>query len=245
MDMNEIRLPISVGILTWGSPMTLSNTLMSYRKSGLLDISDDVILFAQESTLQDRKVAQDNGINYIIQSPINIGIGAGFIQLVNNSKYENVLLLENDWMAIEDMQVFYQQLKQGLILLDKYNIDVIKYRSRFDPGDPLYTLTYRNREMDSPPHLLECVHWREHPDLDFPEQISKIKLEDDWYVASSKYCCQTNNPTMVKRDFYLENIAPWDKGGISLEGSIKDFWEKSDFKIAHSRGLFKHFRIDR
>ena len=98
--------------------------------------------------------------------------------------------------------------------------------------------------MDSPEHLLECMHWRQHPDLDFPNHIRKISLLDDWYVASSKNCCQTNNPTLFKKDFYLENIAPWDRGGISLEGSIKHFWESSDFKIAHSRGIFKHFRIE-
>jgi hypothetical protein len=245
MENKDLRLPISIGILSWGSPMTLRNTLDSYRKSGLFDISDDIILFAQESTRKDREIAQEYGVNYMLESPENIGIGAAFKELVVSSKYENVMLLENDWVAVENFQVISNQLSQGLKLLDQYGINVVKYRSRYDYGDPLYTLTYRGREMDSPEHLLECVHWRQNPDLDFPNNIKKISLLDDWYVASSKNCCQTNNPTLFKKDFYLENIAPWDRGGISLEGSIKHFWESSDFKIAHSRGIFKHFRIDR
>ena len=239
------KLPISIGVLTWGSPKTLSNTLNSYMACGLFDVCDDVMLFAQETTDADRQIAQQSGISRVIESRTNLGIGAGFIKLIEDSRYENILLLENDWVAIESEEVVRSQLEQGLALLDQHGLDVIKYRSRFDPGEPLYSMTYKDREMDSPPHLMECVHWRANPDVDFPEQISKISLVDDWYVSSSKYCCQTNNPTMMKKEFYLKNIAPWDRGGTTLEIAIMNFWKSSDFKIAHSRGLFKHHRMDR
>jgi hypothetical protein len=235
---------LSIGILTWRSYGTLVNTLESYKKSKLIDIANDVCLFAQEASDIDYKIAAEYGIN-IIMTPTNVGIGKGLATLAENAETDNILLLENDWVVLPE---FYDsvtsELYKGISAIERGVSDVVKFRSRTAPGDPLYTLQFANREMDTPKHLFECVHWRKDPDLDFPEYIFKDTVTGLYY-AKSKYANQTNNPCMYKKDFYLENIAPFAGEGIDLEGKIESWWQEQDFTVAHGEGLFTHHRIDR
>ena len=235
---------LSVGILTWRSYATLVNTLESYKRSGLLDVVNDTCLFAQEASDIDYKIASEYGIN-IIMTPTNVGIGKGLATLTENAETENILLLENDWIILpEFFSTVKEQLYKGMSALDRGIADVVKYRSRRAPGNPLYTEQYQNREMDSPKHLFECVHWRKDPELDFPEYIFK-DTETELYYAKSKYANQTNNPCLYKKEFYLKNIAPFAGEGIDLEGKIDGWWQEQDFTVAHGEGLFTHYRIDR
>lgn len=235
---------LSVGILTWRAYTTLANTLESYKRSGLLEKVNDTCLFAQEASDIDYKIAAEYGIN-IIMTPTNVGIGKGLATLAENAETDNILLLENDWVILPE---FYDsvtsELYKGISAIERGVSDVVKFRSRTVPGDPLYTLQFANREMDSPKHLFECVHWRKNPDLDFPEYIFKDTVTELYY-AKSRYANQTNNPCMYKKDFYLQNIAPFAGEGIDLEGKIDGWWQEQDFTVAHGEGLFTHHRIDR
>lgn len=240
--MNKLNL--SIGILTWNAHTTLQNTLESYKRSGLLDLVNDVCIFAQEGKELDYKIASDYGTD-IIMSPTNVGIGKGLSTLAHAAETDNILLLENDWIILPELfPVVYSEVFKGLYMVEQKKADVVKFRSRRAPGDPLYTLQFANREMDSPKHLFECVHWRENPDLDFPEYIYK-DIDTGLYYANSKYANQTNNPCLYKKEFYLENIAPFAGQGVDLEGKIDGWWQEQNFTVAHGEGLFTHYRIDR
>jgi hypothetical protein len=238
------KLNLSVGILTWDAHSTLQNTMESYKRSGLLDMVNDVCIFAQEGKEADYKIASDYGTD-IIMSPTNVGIGSGLTTLAYAAETDNILLLENDWVIPSDYFLkVYEELKKGLGMLESNKADVVKYRSRYLPGDPLYTLQFANREMDSPKHLFECIHWRQNPEQDFPEYISKDE-KTGLYYAKAKYANQTNNPCIYKKDFYIKNIAPFSGQGNDLEGKIDGWWQEQDFTVAHGEGLFTHHRIDR
>lgn len=244
------KLKVTVGILTWRSYDTLRNTLSSYKNNGLLDIVDEVIVFAQDLSSLELDICREFSTETlqikIIGSSGNIGIGNAFKHLVHYSTNKYVLILENDWVLIEDRSMTRSQIDDGIKLLLTKQADFIKYRSRNNPGEPLYTRQFAGREMDSPPHLFECVHWREHPDKDYPDKIFKISgLYSDWYVCDSKWANHTNNPFMVTKDFYNNNIAPFSGQGVDLEGNIFEWWQQQGFKVAHSTGLFKHERLDR
>jgi len=241
--MNSKKLELSIGILSWKSPKTIINTLESYRNTRLLDIVNDVTIFFQEATEFDRNIANFYKVQAIF-SDTNIGIGKGFTKLVESALTKNILLLENDWVNIENPDQTYDELEKGINLLEYGRADMIKYRHRRNPGDPLYTLQYNGREMDSPKHLLECVHWRENPDIDFKEFISK-DFSTRYYTAKSKYANHTNNPTMFKTKFYIDNISPFSGEGVDLEGKIDGWWQEQEFTVAHGEGLFTHERIDR
>ena len=97
------KLPLSIGILSWKSGQTLVDTLYTYYQNGLLDITDDIKLFFQECSDEDRQIAEHFGINYIA-SPSNIGIGKAFIELAKSAKYENFLILEHDWKLLRHLK---------------------------------------------------------------------------------------------------------------------------------------------
>lgn len=237
------KLPISVGILAWNSGQTLVDTLFTYYKNGFFDIVDDSVILFQEFSDDDRKIAEHFGIQYIPMEE-NIGIGKAFIHLAQQAKNENILLLEHDWHLIENKETTYDRLKTGLKLLYD-EISCVKYRHRLEPGHPLFSLRHKDNELTyydpeiecTSPHLLDCVHWVEHPDKKFPEHISKF---NDYYITTSRYGNWTNNPCMYKTKFYYDTVSEFAGTGIQLEGNISKWWAKQSFKVAHGEGLFKH-----
>lgn len=247
-----LKLPISIGILSWKSNETLRNTLNSYKKNGLFDIVDDVVLFFQEISEEDRKLAMEYDIPFI-SSDENIGIGNAFIKLAEALKEKNILLLEHDWELTEDIKTTFLELKQGIELLDK-EYDCVRLRSVKNPGHPLYSQdVYKGNELNHydssmdlmSPHLFECRHWISNVDEVFPD---KIKKENNYFTTTSRWSNFTNNPCLYKKNFYISNISPFSKKGSlydGLESNVSYWWGRQDFKIAWDKGLFKHNDIEK
>lgn len=268
---NELKiekLPISVGILSWNSNQTLRNTLESYRKNGLFEIVNDVTLFFQEVSDEDRKIAREYDIPFVGYEE-NIGIGNAFIKLGEISRSNNLLLLEHDWELIENKETTYNRLKSGIELLDS-EYSVVRYRHRKNPGYPLYTQSaYQGNELNhydesiqlTSPHLIDCIHWIESPDVEFSDKISK---KGEYFLTTSRWSNFTNNPCMYKKDFYINTVFPFKQikekdseyyknfgdnlnhyGSVepwkhSLEVDIGYWWSRQNFKVAWGEGLFKH-----
>lgn len=239
-----MKLPISIGILAWNSGQTLVDTLKTYYENGLLDIATDVTILFQEISQQDYEIANHFKLNFIGMQE-NIGIGNAFIKLTEFAKTENVLVLEHDWNLIENKDITYDRLKSGLDLMDSDNVDVVRYRHRRDPGSPHYSFKYQGRELDyydaeiecTSPHLLDCVHWTENPDIKFSDYIYK-KL--GYYITTARYGNWTNNPCIYKKQFYLDTVKKFAGSGIELEGNISKWWATQSNLVAHGEGLFKH-----
>lgn len=238
-----MKLPLSIGILAWHSELTLLNTLTSYKNNGLFDLVEDVTIFFQEITEQDKKLAEQFNIQYI-GSDANVGIGGGFYRLAENAKCENILLLEHDWELIENYQVTQQRLSAAISMLDRCS--VVRLRHRTNPGYPLYVeQAYKGKELEHyepntkliSPHLIETAHWI--PDLDqrFPD---KIKLIDDHFVTTCRWSCWTNNPCIYKKDFYISIVSGFYDKHIHLEPAISYWWSRQPFSVASSHGLFTH-----
>lgn len=236
------KLPISICILSWKTGETLNNTLKSYKKHGLLEMTDDIVILFQEVSEQDKKTAGKYGIRYIGLDE-NIGIGKGMKLLAENASSENILFLEHDWELIEDQATTLSQLKSGIQLLDQ-GFDVIRYRNRKTPGYPLISIRHKGNELDYyddwheciSPHLLESLHWLD-PAKEFPDKIQK---QGDYFVTTSRWANWTNNPYLVRKEFLLGTIIPFSGETASLERNIAAWWVKQDFKIAQGEGLFKH-----
>lgn len=238
------KLPISIGILSWKSNITLKNTINSYIDNGLFDIVSDVKIFFQECSSEDEQIAQSYNLSYIC-SLTNVGIGKAFIALANELLYDNILLLEHDWALIENKQTTFDRLRTGVKLLHT-NIDVVKYRHRKYPGPPLFSqrvyqnneLNHYDQEIDAvSPHLLDCVHWINEPEKIFPNHIHK---NNEYFITTSKWANWTNNPCMYKKAFYLKHIPQFAGEKIDLEGNIGKWWNRQNFGVAHGEGLFTH-----
>ena len=236
------KLPISVGILSWKSGQTLVNTLTTYFEQEFLHQVNDICILFQEVSEEDKQIAEHFGIPYIGLEN-NVGIGEGFIQLTEQAKTDNVLILEHDWKLIEDKQTTIDRLKSGLELLDK-GYSCVRYRHRKEPGYPHFSFKYQGRELDyyddeiqcTSPHLLDSLHWTD-PSEQFSEFIQK---DGEYFITTSRYGNWTNNPCLYKRDFYLDTVKQFAGEGIALEGNISKWWAQQSYKVAHGEGLFKH-----
>ena len=237
------KLPLSIGILAWHSGQTLIDTLYSYYKNNLLNLSNDITIFFQEITDEDKKIANHFQIPFIGNEK-NIGIGKAFLALSKNAQTENILLLEHDWFLIENPNITQHRLTSGINLLNQ-GFNVIKYRHRLNPGFPLFTYNaYKDKELNHldseiqlfSPHLLESIHWLD-PAEKFPDKIQK---QGEYYVTNSRWGNWTNNPCLFKTKFYTETVTPFAGDKIDLEGKISYWWVRQDFKVAHGEGLFTH-----
>ena len=237
------KLPISVGILSWNSPQTLVETLTSYFEREFLHNVNDVCILFNEVSEQDKQVAEHFGIPYIGKET-NIGIGKGFMELTKQCKTDNVLILENDWQLIENLETTLERLQSGLDLLNS-GVDVVRYIHRRNPGHPLFSVKYKGRELDYyddwheciAPHLLDSIHWIEEPEKEFEGLIGK---NGEYFTTTSRYGNWTNNPCLYKKDFYLSVIEPFMGEGIDLERKIAYWWPRQTFKVVHGEGLFTH-----
>jgi hypothetical protein len=240
--MEKIKLPISVGILAWNSGQVLVDTLTTYYENGLFDMVNDTTILFQEFNEQDYQIAKHFGLDFIALTK-NIGIGKAFIKLTENAETDNVLVLEHDWNLIENQTTTYDRLQSGLELLDG-NIDVVRYRHRYQPGNPHFSFQYQGRELEyydseiecTSPHLLDSVHWC-NPKESFPEHIGQ---SGEYFLSTSRYGNWTNNPCLYKKQFYLDIVKQFAGDGIALEGNISKWWAQQSYGVAHGEGLFKH-----
>ena len=236
------KLPISIGILSWKSGQTLVNTLTTYYNNELFNYVNDVCILFQEYSDQDKQIAEHFNLPYIAKEN-NIGIGKAFVELTNQSKTENVLILEHDWKLIEDKQIAINRLKSGIEMLNK-GYSCVRYRHRKDPGHPHFSFKHIGNELNyydseigcTSPHLLDSVHWLD-PAKSFPEHIGK---DGEYFTSTSRYGNWTNNPCLYKKDFYINTVNQFTGGGIDLEGNISKWWAQQTYKVAHGEGLFKH-----
>ena len=246
------KLPLSIGILAWNSGQTLVNTLTSYYYSGLLSLTDDIKLFFQEFNDDDRRIAEHFKIDYI-PSKTNIGIGKAFIELVKSAKHENFLILEHDWKLVENPETTFNRLKNGIEFLDR-GTSTIRFRHRKEPGYPHFSEKYMNVGWDyidpwietKSSHLLDCIHWIENPEQQFPKKISKVDfLGENYYVSDSEVSNWTNNPGLFKTEFFQQILTQFPGEGIDLEKNISYWWARQNFTCAHGEGLFKHEDIEK
>lgn len=201
------KLPVSICILSWKTGKTLKNTLKSYKKFGLLDIVDDIIILFQEVTEEDKKLADQYKIRYIGLNE-NIGIGKGMKMLAENATRENILFLEHDWELLENQNTTFYRLKSGLEMLNS-GFDVIRYRSRKNPGYPLISIRHKGNELNyyddwhecTSPHLLESLHWLD-PATEFPDKIQK---QGEYFITTSRWANWTNNPYLVQKKIFTEH----------------------------------------
>ena len=236
------KLPLSIGILSWNSNKVLEYTLQSYKKNGLLNLSDDITVYFQEISEEDKELAEKFGLNYLGTAE-NIGIGKAIANLAENSKHDFFLFLENDWELIKNPQKTFSGLDSGIQLL-KDGFNVVRYRSRKNPGFPLHSLRHKGNELNyyddwhqcSSPHLLESVHWL-NPAEEFPDKIQK---KGEFFITTSRWANWTNNPFLIHKNFYLENLAGFSGETVDFERKIAFWWARQTFKIAQGEGLFTH-----
>lgn len=235
-----MTLPLTIGILSWKSQTTLENTLQSYQDAGLLGLASEVFVFFQEISESDQALANKFGIKSF-GSDKNLGIAGGYREMLNHVGQPTYLFLENDWVIPKDhYPLVIEQLSYGQKMLTNQTVDVVRYRSRNNPGSPLWTAQFRGKELSRPEHLLDCVHWESRPDLVFREYIQS--LCPDWYTTSAQFANWTNNPHMIRTKWVQEILLP-HLGNRDIERDLQLWWQTTSNIVLHGNGLFTHKRL--
>lgn len=239
---------LSVGILTYSSPITLHNTLESYKESGLLDIIDDIYCVIQPSSKSEQELAvcEYYGIRSILEED-NGMMAWGIKRVYTEAKHDYVLFLENDFRCLYTKDTQKKILEYSIDVLSRGEADIIRLRSLKRAGHPIQAKSFIGKENDKiySSQLYLCTHYLDHPEKDYPEYIS-LKQEDPMvYMMSSKNCVYTNNPAITSKAFFTENILPYIEFGKELEPQIDVDWrEKYNHRIYITQGIFTHVRLD-
>ncbi|MEJ2064499.1 MAG: hypothetical protein P8X74_14690 [Reinekea sp.] len=250
LDNRSGKLPITIGILSWKSKQSISNTLNSYSKNRLFDIVSESIIFLQEASNEDIEAVNNYSLK-TITTKNNIGIGKAFLELASVAQHPYIILLEHDWELVENAESTKRHLQEAINLIEEHNVDCIRLRHRKKFGFPHYSvIRYRGKELDffdpwiklTHPHLLDSVHWTKNPSELWPDKINRL---EDFFVCSSRYGNWTNNPCIFKKNFYSEVVRDFAGEGIELEEKISYWWARQNFKVAQGRGLFRHRDIDK
>lgn len=238
---------LSIGILTHNSPITLKNTLESYKNSGILNYTDDIKCLIQPSIKSEEEIniCKQYNLNYILEKN-NTMMAGGIKRLVEESNYEYFMFLESDFRSCKNKNITKIVLDFSLDQLKNKKFDVIRLRNLKNPGHPIHWnlqkrhgLNYNNND-----ELYLCTHYLNDPHVKYSSFIEKINENPILYKISSKNCVYTNNPNITSKEFYIKNILPHAESGQHLEPQIFNFWKNNNFKIGITSGIFTHVRID-
>lgn len=201
---------LSIGVLSYYAPKTLNNTLNTYKKAGLFELTDDLFVVLQESSRQseEKAICDSFGIRSICL-PDNGKMAWGFKAIYEHAKYDLILFLENDFVINESSVQTDNFVKNVLYFINSCGADVVRGRSRYNPGVPNYAYeNLRNIPVSNfiaNSHLSECIYWVDHPEQVYPSRISKIDPKEgaeQWYLCTSRHCNYTNNPYVCTKDFF-------------------------------------------
>ena len=261
--MNYLRF--SIGILSWKGYDSLLNSLESYKKNGLSDLTDDKFICLPEYTKEGINIAKKFGYKPIMIEE-NIGILGGFKTLAEKMPKGPLLLLENDLELIENKNTTYKQIKKSLEFLARPKVIQIRLRSRSNPGEPFVGLKkYKQYWSDNfwsrikrfvRPNKADrligtSTYFLKNPEKRHPKKIQK--LIHGFYLVPSSVLNWANFAILVDRDQYLDVVIRRAEATrakklingfknieIQLNGS---WWRKEKFDIIVAPGLFSHNRL--
>lgn len=236
---------ISIGILTHRAPITLKNTLLSYKYYKILDFTDDVFCIIQPSEKQDDEIniCKDFNIRYVLEKE-NGWMAWGIKRVFEEAKYDVVLFTENDFRAMCDgSDILIHSIKW----IQEEIVDMIRIRNLKNPGHPIVINSYKGRELENEQTKTQIhysAHYLEEPEKVFPEYINKYSDDPRLLIMNSKNCGYTNNCFITSKRFYTKALLPYIQFGTHFEPQIDQHWSKADYKIGITDGFLTHIRMD-
>ncbi len=259
------NLPFSIGVLSWKGYDSLENSLYSYKKNGLSNMTNNKFVCLPEYKEEGIKIARKYNYKPILIRD-NIGILGGFKKLAEEMPKGPILLLENDLELVESKKETYRQLKKSIHLLNEYSIIQVRLRSKINPGEPFeglrkYKQYWSNnfiskikrfiRPKKSHKLIGTSTYYMENPEKNHPGIVQKISK--GFYLVPSSVLTWTNLAILVDRDIYLNTIIKTAEeteskkhinGFKNIEIELNSlWWRNKGFKILVSPGLFKHNRL--
>lgn len=249
---------ITMGILTWKSPLTIRNSLESYKKNGLLKMVKPV-LYAQERGPQDDALAKEFGIKTVMGDKTNTGIIGGMIEMIKATKTRYFIFGECDFELVNDKETTKKILGEAVKLMKEKDIHLVRLRDKKRPGVPLGSRDFapvKDEELPnfafdhSFPYKIEVVMFPGdiQPDKAFPGLFERIDYETPWYKTNSEHAPWSNNIFIARTDFLKEKLLPLlEKNRGMAPTAMEEYLiqELNGYSVAAGNGLFMHNRLDR
>ncbi len=259
------KLSFAIGILSWKGYDSLENSLNSYKKNGLSNMTDHKFVCLPEYTEEGIKIAEKYNYKPILIKE-NLGILGGFKKLAKEMPKGPILLLENDLELIENKKETYFQLKKSISFLNDQKVIQVRLRSKLNPGEPFEglrkykqywsnTLISRLKRFLRPlkAHKLigTSTYCLDHPERFHSDVVERIS--EGFYLVPSSVLTWANLAILVDRDIYLKTIIKkaektqskkYINGFKNIEIELNNsWWRNNEFKIIVAPGLFKHNRL--
>ncbi len=243
------RLPLSVVVVTHRKESVLCNTLRSYESGGLLSLVERAAVYCNDGSVLARAVCSSTPIT-CVPRPKSDSLAGAQNQAAVECSSEYVLFLEDDFFLLSAKANTRQVLEDALSVLEaRAGVETVRLRHRERPGHPLHSSWFKGKEDVSDSRmrgqLLDCVHWYETPESRVPQvEVCDVDgLAGDWYAADHPHACYTNNPCLYRRDWWMENIMPHNRGSAAdNENLLQEPWlAMKPFQVAHGPGLFSHW----
>jgi len=264
----ETQMPISIGIVCWKSPKTITSTLDSYTANGLFELVHPLI-YIQERNAKYEAIARDHGIEEILGTPENLGILQAFIALIEATKTKYFIFAECDFKLVHDKATTEKVLGEAIRLIEEEDVQIVRLRDRANPGDPMIAKLIagvaemsheeRNNHKYDPAfaYKLESVMFLDDPDKAFPNVFKTVDYTSRWYSCPEEGCAPwSNNIFIASTAFMKEKVLPLlnKRPGVNANGRNDDVFGKLEtylighlkkYTVAQGPGLFTHERLDR
>jgi hypothetical protein len=220
---------VSVGVLSFRAPQTMSRALASHRESGLIECAGEFFVYFNAMSEKDKAVATERGVRYEGSSE-NRGIYGGFRAIAEIAKNPYVLILENDIVAAPGASV-KECVDSCVADMIEHDIKVFSLKSRPHPGQGAPGAKYMKTFGVAEPILPGLVPKKtgafaklrmflEHGSIDkfrsgailcerAPEQAQPgavRKLPSGNYLTDSRYRNWGNQAVLVERRFFLDVV---------------------------------------
>ena len=246
---------------------SLIQSLNSWYENGLLNLVNERIIFLQNCAGCDRGSLASESVELrellrrynftVIGTKSNIGFEKALYKLVQTATSRNLLFLEEDWQIKTDQLRGELQLAEQM--LDTNFVHVVKFRSSVDPGKPYCSEVWQGFEHlmqeeamqggDGVLSILNAASWQQD-DARVKELFGGRvwRCHPNFLCGHSPVSAWTNNPSMYRKDWFVENMLEAAENSYHFESSINlspHLWSAQCWIVAQGRGLFTHVDLDK
>lgn len=267
----ENKPKIGIGVLSWRGYTSLRAALETYHAQDLFSLFDEKFVFLPEMSEEGITIARDFGMTYA-GSDKNLGILGGFQALAQNMISDYILLCENDFGLIEDLNSARAQIDRAMASLTRGETQVWRFRHRKTPGEvwaiekglrywprdnaPALEKIWASARRLLRPDKAARLKWYatfiyDDPEERFPDTVRRVEGGD--LLVRSDMMNWSNNPFLINRKFYLETVIPaaiaqtrgrMINGFPTIETELnRGWWRAQKYWIGIANpGLFSHAR---
>jgi hypothetical protein len=274
IDLEDVvvKKKIAIAAVTWKAPLSLRNSLESWKRGGLLDLVDERMLFINSPSDEDLLIAKeyDFDIYTTNEHDGNIMAGPALAYLVGNSTSDIILFMEKDFVLSVDRETTMRELYTGIQHLAR-GVDLYRLRGKSDwpaegmpncceeplngakPNCP-YSSSWKSGGYFSDhmnwlyifcdPNILESANGR----------VAKCTSEPsapDSYCFTSGETNWSNNPAIFGRDWFLEKMASvafqdWEQNNMFEFNAMMAWlsWRPPAKICVSLQGIFTHLEVD-